>query len=136
MLDAIPLEDRAEGLQDLDLKFDKLPIERTLSVMWCIETDHFRFRIIIQDRPLMRRGVFSVDDPLGFVAPAILVGKQLLQELCRENGDWDDPIPDELRPRWEAWMRDLHALEELRTPRLLQTQGIWRSKERRITSFL
>ena len=107
VLEIIPPEDRAEGLQDLDLKFDKLPIERTLSVMWCIETDHFRFRIIIQDRPLTRRGVLStissVYDPLGFVAPVILVGKQLLQELCRENMDWDDPIPENLRPRWETW---------------------------------
>ena len=41
-------------------------------------------------------------DPLGFVAPVILVGKQILQELCRGNVDWDDPIPDELRPLWES----------------------------------
>ena len=74
VLEAIPPEDRAEGLQDLDLKFDDLPIERTLGVMWCVETDCFRFRIVIQDRPLTRRGVLSnissVYHPLGFVAPA------------------------------------------------------------------
>ena len=54
VLEAIPPEDRAEGLQDLHLKFDKLPIERTLGVIWCIETDCFRFH-----RPLTRRGVLS-----------------------------------------------------------------------------
>jgi len=27
------------------------------------------------------------------------VGKQILQDLCRNNADWDDPICDELRPR-------------------------------------
>ena len=54
VLEAIPPEDRATGLQDLDLKFDQLPIERMLGIMWCIETDCFRFRIVLQDRPLTR----------------------------------------------------------------------------------
>ena len=92
VLKAIPPEDRASGLQDLDLKFDQLPIERTLGAMWCIDTDCFRFRIVIQDKPLTRRGVLctvcSVYDPLGLAAPVILVGKQILQELCRGNIDW------------------------------------------------
>ena len=121
VLEAIPPEDRAEGLQDLDPKFDDLPIKRTLGVMWCVETDCFRFRIVIQDRPLTRRGVLStissVYDPFGFVAPVILVGKQILQELCRGNVDWDDPIPDELRPLWESWRKELQVLEELKIPR-------------------
>ena len=86
VLEAISPEDRAEGLQDLELKFDQLPVERTLGIMWCVETDWFRFRIMIQDIPLTRRGVLStvssVYDPLGFVAPLILVGKQILQDLC------------------------------------------------------
>lgn len=115
VLKAIPLEDRAVGLQDLDLKFDQLPIERTLGIMWCIETDCFKFRIVIQERPLTRRGVLStvcsVYDPLGFVAPLILVGKQILQELCRGNVDWDEPIPDNVRPGWERWRNELHVLD-------------------------
>ena len=61
--------------------------------------------LAMQDRPLTRRGVLStlssVYDPLGLVAPVILGGKQILQELCRENAEWDDPFPEELRPRWE-----------------------------------
>ena len=77
VLKTIAPEDRAAGLQDLDLKFDQLPIERTLGIMWCVETDCFRFRIVIQDRPLTRREVLStvcsVYDPLGFVAPLILM---------------------------------------------------------------
>lgn len=105
VLEAILPEDRAEKLQDLDLKFDKLAVERTLGVMWFVETDCFKFRIVIQDRPLTRRGVLStissIYDPLGFIAPVILAGKQLLQDLCRGNVEWDDPIPDNLRPQWE-----------------------------------
>ena len=52
VIQAVASEDRAKGLQDLDLTRDPLPIERTLGIMWCAETDSFQFRIVIQDRPL------------------------------------------------------------------------------------
>ena len=81
VIQAVAPEDRAKGLRELDLACDPLPIERTLGIMWCAESDTFQFRIIIQDRPLTRRGmlstVCSVYDPLGFVAPLILMGKQI-----------------------------------------------------------
>ena len=87
------------------LRHDPLLAERTLGIIWCIELDCFQFKIDVQVRPLTRRGVLStvnsVFDPLGFAAPLILVGKQILQDLCRENCDWDDPIPDRLKSKWE-----------------------------------
>ena len=89
--------------------------------MWCAESDSFQFRIVIQDRPLTRRGiqstVCSIYDPLGFVAPLILTGKQILQELCRDNTEWDDPINEKLRPRWNCWQSELCELESLKLPR-------------------
>ena len=76
---------------------------------------------MLQDRPLTRRGVLStlssIYDPLGLVAPLILVGKQILQDLCRERADWDNPIPDEPCQRWEQWRRELHELENLKIQR-------------------
>ena len=107
VIQAVPPEDRAKGLQELDLTRDPLPIEQTLGIMWCAETDSLQFHIVIHDRPLTRRGILStvssVYNPLGLVAPLILTGKQILQDLCRENADWDDPISDQLRSRWERW---------------------------------
>ena len=90
-------------------------------------TDCLRFEIVIQDRPLTRRGVLStvclVYDPLGLAATVILVGEQILQELCRKNVDWDEPIPDNLRPRWERWRNELHVLKELKIPRCLEPKN-------------
>ena len=121
VIEAIPSEDRAKGLQDLDLNHDSLPAERTLGIIWCIELDCFQFKIDVQVSPLTRRGVLStissVFDPLGFAAPLILVGKQILQDLCRENCDWDDPIPDRLKSKWEQWCQELHILEHLKVRR-------------------
>ena len=73
VIQAVRPEDHAKGLQELDLTGDPLPIERTLGIIWCAKTDSFQFCIVIQDRPLTRRGILStvssVYDPLGLVAP-------------------------------------------------------------------
>ena len=61
--------------------------------------------------------VSSVYDPLGFVAPVILVGKQILQQMCADGHGWDSPLPDELRSRWQHWRTELFALENLRIRR-------------------
>lgn len=139
VIQAVAPEDRAKGLQNLDLTRDPLPIERTLGIMWCAETDSFQFRIVIQDRPLTRRGILStvcsVYDPLGFVAPLILVGKRILQDLCQNNADWDDPICDELRPRWERWRSELHTLENLRIPRCFKPERFGHVKTAELHHF-
>ncbi len=121
VIEAIPLEDRAEGIQKMDLDTDALPIERALGVQWCIEKDSFQFRITLEDRPCTRRGILStissIYDPLGFAAPLLLDGKKILQELCRSKADWDDPVPEDIKARWMKWRSELPALEELLIPR-------------------
>lgn len=86
VIESIPPEARAKKLKDLDL-----PMERALGVQWCVETGTFQFGITLQNKPLTRRGILStvssVYDPLGFAAPLLLVGKQTLQELCRDKAD-------------------------------------------------
>lgn len=73
VIQEVPPQDRAKGLQDLDFQRDPLPIKCTLGITWCVETDSFQFQIVIQDGPLTRKGVLStvssVYDPLGFVSP-------------------------------------------------------------------
>ena len=61
--------------------------------------------------------VASIFDPLGFVAPFILVGKQILQQMCCDKVGWDDPLPDDLRPRWESWLFDLKNLADVKIQR-------------------
>ncbi|KAK3734020.1 hypothetical protein QZH41_005902 [Actinostola sp. cb2023] len=94
VLEALPADDRAKDLKDLDLRHDALPVQRSLGSFWCIESDTLGFRIELNDKPLTRRGILSttssVYDPLGVVAPVILVSKQILQDLCRQNIDWDE----------------------------------------------
>ncbi|KAL7870303.1 hypothetical protein SRHO_G00078000 [Serrasalmus rhombeus] len=53
----------------------------------------------------------------GFVAPVLLIGKRILQEMCRHGTGWDDPLKVELRPRWERWRSDLYNLDRIDIPR-------------------
>ena len=75
-MSSVPQEDRATDTKDCHLVNDVTAIERALGVHWCIESDTLQFRIIVQDKPLSRRGILStvssVFDPLGLVAPFIL----------------------------------------------------------------
>ncbi|XP_063607775.1 uncharacterized protein LOC134782243 [Penaeus indicus] len=121
VLEAISLEEKAKSLKNLDLYSEALPIERTLGVEWCIESDTFQFRISINDKPITRRGILStvssVFDPMGMVSPFILIGKRILQTLCQDGVDWDDDISDNLKQQWRRWRDDLIQLKELKIPR-------------------
>ena len=50
---SVPPEDRAKEIKSLDM----LPIEKTPDVRWCIESDAFKFRIELKDKPCICRGV-------------------------------------------------------------------------------
>ena len=99
-------EDRAEKVKNLNLGQDKLPIKRALGITWFIESDAVKFGIELKDNPCTRRGILStvsaVYDPMGFIAPVILLGKKILQDIC-SSGNWDKPVYDTTRQRWERW---------------------------------
>lgn len=123
---AIPEDQRAKGMKDLDLDHDLLPVERVLGVQWCLQSDAFKFKILVQDRPLTRRGILSVVssvyDPLGILSPIVLSAKIILQELCRQRLGWDDSIPPSAAQEWRNWLKELHQLEHFQVSRCLKPQ--------------
>ena len=81
----------------------------------------------INFKPPTRRGILSlissVYDPLGLAATFVLPAKRLLQDLCRVKLDWDDPIPQEHKVRWERWMADLPKLSQFSVDRCVKPAG-------------
>ena len=69
------------------------------------------------------------------MAPLILMGKQILQDLSRNNADWDDPIGEQLRPRWKRWRNELHELEKLKIPRCYKPEGFGEIKTVEVHHF-
>lgn len=117
VLESIPPSQHATDIKNLDLAFDYLPVERALGIQWHIESDCFRFSTNLKDQPATRHGILStvasLYDPLGFVAPFLLKGKRVLQEMCRHGIGWDYPLLDDLRSQWEQRKNDLINLEKV-----------------------
>ena len=139
VLEALPIDDRAKDLKDLDLHHDALPIQQFLGTYWCIESDTLGFRIELKDKPLSLRDIFStissVYDPLGTVSPVILTGKQILQDLCRQKVDWEDPLPDEIIARWERWRTELPLLEKVKLNSCVKPPGFGSPIQAEVHSF-
>ncbi|XP_030831163.1 uncharacterized protein LOC105447377 [Strongylocentrotus purpuratus] len=121
VLKTVAEEDRVKNVREISLHHDDLPLERALGVRGCVKSDAFNFRITLQDKPLTRRGilstVMSIYDPLGLLASVMLIGKQILQTLCKLTADWDDLLPDVLRERWKKWRIYILELPPLSIPR-------------------
>jgi hypothetical protein len=127
VLKDIPPKDCSKGNEQLQSEQGAMCIERALGIEWCVESDMLHFRITLKDRPLTRRGVLaticSLYDPLGFAAPFILLGKTVLQEICKEQGTWDAPLPEGIRERWEKWRSEIMLLGNLKVSRCFKPKS-------------
>ena len=127
---AFPKEDRASDLRDLDFSQDTIMMQHTLGVLWDVSNDAFTFRVSLGKKPFTRRGVLSLInslyDPMGFAAPVVVKGKFLLRSMVTDLDNcqpenWDEPLPQDWKPTWEAWCQILQALTTLRVPRYYTT---------------
>ena len=127
VLNSIPESERAKNVKEVDLDHEELPSEKALGVFWRVETDTLGFQVTCLEKAASRRGVLSVVssvyDPLGMVAPFILSGKIIVQELCRLRLGWDDQIPDEILTRWQRWLSSLLHLDSFSIPRCYLPQS-------------
>ena len=45
-----------------------------------------------------------------------------MQALCKENIDWDDPLPEVLKAEWERWRNDVLSFQDLQVKRCLKPE--------------
>ena len=146
VMEALPIQDRGKSVQDLDLRHDTLPPQSSLGVQWDLGKDEFIFRVTLPEKPYTRRGILSVVnsvyDPFGVVAPVLLRGKLLLRMLTglsKKDGEsplgWDDPLPEEIMPEWNAWKNNLDELTEITLPRCYHPKNFGREVHSEIHSF-
>ncbi|XP_077547596.1 uncharacterized protein LOC144159783 [Haemaphysalis longicornis] len=101
---------------------------KVLGMSWDPETDTFSFKNnsllhFIQQHEVTKRFVLQaiarVYDPLGFLSPFLIKAKILLQDIWRENLDWEDPLPYRLRSIWLKWAEEVALLHDVVIPRFL-----------------
>jgi hypothetical protein len=93
----IPHNELAQSMQNYEM--DASVQERAIGVQWNVTTDKFGFQVKLKEKPQTRRGILSVVsslfDPCGFVAPATLPAKMILQTLSKMKLGWDEEISEE-----------------------------------------
>ena len=92
--------------------------QRILGVHWNVTTDQLYFRLTDIARlaselvPTKRNLIATVGkfyDPVGFLSPIVIKFKFLLQEICRQNIDWDERLSKELLHQWDALVTELQC---------------------------
>ncbi|XP_060765880.1 uncharacterized protein LOC132874028 [Neoarius graeffei] len=139
VMTAFAPEDLAKDLKDLNLGTDPLPLQRSLGLIWNLESDSFSFQVSREEKPFMKRGILStiqsLCDPLGFVAPITVQGKALVRELSSKEYDWDDPLPSDKQVSWKLWKESLPELEKLHIKRRYVPISLPSSKSRQLCLF-
>ncbi len=124
VLQSVTEDRRAKELKELNLDRDDLPMERALGLLWCVESDSFKFRMEVKHQPLTRRGMLSmtssVYDPLGMLAPVTLSAKMMQQELCRKSCGWDEAMPLDIGNQWKRWLDELQLLTSFKVDRCIK----------------
>ena len=123
VINNIPPEELARTKVQLDL--DDQSIQQTLSVKWNLDSDNFTFSSILKaDKQCTKRGILkatsSIFDPLGFLAPYILKAKLLIQELWRQNYEWDQEVGENVHQQWKNWIKELNYFSNIKIPRCFE----------------
>ena len=140
---AIPESERAKTVVNLEL--EQLPTQSALGMKWDIEDDKFVWEVsdklmsASSKKPVTRRGivsvVYSLFDPLGFIAPYIMKAKLLLQMLTRKKIGWDEPLEENETVQWSRWLDDLSKLEEVKIDRCFRPKGFVKVQETQLHLF-
>lgn len=119
--------------EKLEVKFDETEEARVLGLRWLPHKDILTYRI--KEMPChqqwTKRQVVSqigqLFDPNGFVAPAIISAKILIQDLWKSKLDWDENIPSDFNQNWTTYLTELSNMN-IEIPRWLGTKTEWKTE--------
>lgn len=95
----------------------------TLGLTWQPSIDCFKFIFKDWSRPFrmtkrtLLSNINSVYDPVGFLTPALILGKIFMQQLWSLKMNWDTPLSEELQTKWVNFYQGLKSVEQLSIPR-------------------
>ncbi|XP_055612678.1 uncharacterized protein LOC129759287 [Uranotaenia lowii] len=105
-------------------------VERVLGVSWSPKEDAFQFSTEMHRdlEPYMTEGawptkrialrcVMSMFDPKQFLAPLLIHGRILMQDVWRSGIGWDDKLEEDQFKQWLRWISLFPLIEKVRIPR-------------------
>ncbi|XP_045023195.1 uncharacterized protein LOC123467282 [Daphnia magna] len=102
--------------------------QKALGLRWDTSSDSFKFdptsimegAVQIGEK-ITKRKILSISarifDPIGFLAPTVLLLKIIYQKLWEGDIDWDDDATPEVKNTWSSIMKGLKDLHHLEIPR-------------------
>ncbi|XP_036347949.1 uncharacterized protein LOC118757336, partial [Rhagoletis pomonella] len=102
---------------------------KALGIFWSCASDTIGYKIALTSytEPITKRqqlsDVAKTYDPIGLLAPVIIVGKIIFQELWVLGCAWDDPIPSPHQQTWRKFRDELPYLESIKIDRWVYTSS-------------
>lgn len=109
---------------ELPLKVNSLV--KVLGVNWNRGADSFVYSLNLPEtqEPITKRRVLSdvakLYDPLGWIAPVVVIAKLMIQKLWKIGLGWDETISGELLAEWLQFRENLVHIKNVSIPRWLQ----------------
>jgi hypothetical protein len=107
-----------------------------LGHIWNIENDTLSLKPTkvsnVPERPSKRstlKEIAEVFDPLGLLAPLLIRGKFILQDLWKKHLDWDVEIDDKDLECWNSIKADIRLVTAVAVPRNILLNTDARSQE-------
>lgn len=119
-------EENQKGDQKLVFKSDD--VMKVLGICWNKNTDNFEYnyKITETNEPITKRRVLSdiarLYDPMGWIAPVIIVAKIFMQKLWKSNLSWDETLTEDLLKEWLNFRDSLSQVQNILLPRWLNTK--------------
>ncbi|XP_025836570.1 uncharacterized protein LOC112906526 [Agrilus planipennis] len=104
------------------VKFQEKGESKTLGILWNPNNDNFQYneRIIYSNHVTKRTilsNVAQIFDPLGLLAPIIVIAKLIIQDLWQLKLSWDQSIPLDIHTKWCKYSDQLKFIRHIQIPR-------------------
>ncbi|XP_064116610.1 uncharacterized protein LOC135222453 [Macrobrachium nipponense] len=103
---------------------------KALGVQWDLATDELGVQADLVSVPRTKRSLLSaiasIYDPLGILAPVLIEGRIIVQDLCRLKIGWDRGLDSNTTDRIRVWVNKLNQTRGISVPRCLKVIG-WES---------
>ncbi|XP_063540783.1 uncharacterized protein LOC134749694 [Cydia strobilella] len=103
---------------------------KTLGIIWNTKEDKLQITNNLKDlpkQPITKRNVLadiaSLFDPMGWLAPAVVIAKTFMQKLWQLGVAWDEELADDAKEEWLKFRNEIPALTEVKINRWIHTNA-------------
>lgn len=129
VLENIPVHDTLESISK-ELEEDLHDEVKVLGIMWDKRRDEMHYKVKLDEiingvtKRIATSEIAKIYDPTGYLVPALVAAKIMIQDMWRldqgkDKSAWDEPVPEEIAQQFGQWRSELPLLREIRIKRWL-----------------